>query len=73
MNEIHSLFREEKQMKAFVTGSTGLLGSNLVRLLKAIRELGATFRPFEETLRDEVAYYRSEVEDRSNHEIHNVR
>jgi dihydroflavonol-4-reductase len=27
---------------------------------KAIRELGATFRPFEETLRDEVAYYRSE-------------
>ena len=28
---------------------------------KAMRELGATFRPFEETLRDEVAYYRSQA------------
>jgi dihydroflavonol-4-reductase len=25
---------------------------------RAVRELGATFRPFEDTLRDEVAWYR---------------
>jgi len=33
MNEVHSFYRKEIPVKAFVTGSTGLLGNNLVRLL----------------------------------------
>lgn len=61
-------------MKAFVTGSTGLLGTNLVRELvargwevkalarsaeKAEAELGVRFRPLRETLHDEVSWYRT--------------
>jgi dihydroflavonol-4-reductase len=54
---------------ARLTGSTALVTRAGVRLLhaknavqsdKAIRELSATFRPFEETVRDEVAWFRSQ-------------
>jgi dihydroflavonol-4-reductase len=36
-----------------------LLAGNIVTMDKAVRELGATVRPFEDTLRDEVAWYRA--------------
>jgi dihydroflavonol-4-reductase len=42
------------------TGIRTLLHQRTTRSAKAIRELGITFRPLEETLRDEVAWYRSE-------------
>jgi dihydroflavonol-4-reductase len=31
---------------------------------KAVRELGVTFRPLEETLRDEVAWFRAHTPER---------
>ncbi len=51
-----------------ITGQSVLVSRESVHILhlkhtvvsdKAIRELGATFRPFEETMRDEVAWYRN--------------
>jgi dihydroflavonol-4-reductase len=47
--------------KALVTlaGVRTIHGKNEVDSTKAIRELSATFRPFEETVRDEVEWFRS--------------
>ena len=47
--------------KALVTlaGVRTLHAKNAVRSDKAVRELSATFRPFEETVRDEVAWFGS--------------
>jgi dihydroflavonol-4-reductase len=47
--------------KALVTlaGVRTIHGKNEVNSAKAIAELGAAFRPFEETVRDEVAWFRS--------------
>lgn len=54
------------EARSRVTGAESAVTVNNVRILhaavqvrsdKAKRELGATFRPFEETLRDEVAWY----------------
>jgi dihydroflavonol-4-reductase len=54
---------------ARLTGGTALVtlagirtlhAKNAVRSGKAIQELSAAFRPFEETLRDEVAWFRSQ-------------
>ena len=56
------------QTWARLTGGTALVtlagvrtlhARNAVRSDKAIRELSATFRPFEETVRDEVAWFRN--------------
>lgn len=53
---------------ARLTGSSTLIAVEGIRTLnnpiyttsaKAVRELGVTYRPLEETLRDEVAYYRA--------------
>jgi hypothetical protein len=50
-----------------VTGATALVTPEAIRTLqedydmssaKAMRELGAAFRPLEETLRDEIAWFR---------------
>lgn len=41
-----------------VDGAESLLHNGQVKSDKAIRELGAEFRPFEQTLRDEVAWFR---------------
>ncbi|HEV2690069.1 MAG TPA: SDR family oxidoreductase [Bryobacteraceae bacterium] len=47
--------------KALVTlaGVRTIHGKNEVNSAKAIRELGASFRPFEETVRDEVQWFRT--------------
>jgi dihydroflavonol-4-reductase len=47
--------------KALVTlaGVRTIHGKNEVNSAKAIRELAASFRPFEETVRDEVAWFRT--------------
>lgn len=42
-----------------VAGIRTMRGRNNVDSSKAIRELGATFRPFEETIRDELAWFRA--------------
>lgn len=41
-----------------VNGAESLIQNIQVKSDKAIRELGATFRPFEETLKDEIAWFR---------------
>ena len=38
--------------------------SRRVSSAKALRELACTFRPFEETLRDEIAWYRAQLAGR---------
>jgi dihydroflavonol-4-reductase len=55
------------QFVSRVTGAPALVAPEAIRTLqedydmsspKAVRELGVTFRPFEETLRDEIAWFR---------------
>ncbi len=56
------------EMHSRVTGRPALLSREIVQIMryqlqvvsdKAMRELGVRFRPVEETLRDEVEWYRS--------------
>ncbi len=47
-------------------GIRTMVARKFVSSEKAVRELGATFRPFEETLRDEVAWFRASGLARAN-------
>jgi dihydroflavonol-4-reductase len=47
-----------------VKGLCTLRHPHLTNSAKAVRELGATFRPFSETVRDEVAWYREHQPER---------
>jgi dihydroflavonol-4-reductase len=49
---------------ASVAGVRTLLEMHRTSSAKAVRELGVTFRPFKETLRDEVAWFRANTPER---------
>jgi hypothetical protein len=49
---------------ATVAGVRTLLEMHATSSAKAVRELGVTFRPLEETLRDEVAWFRAHTPER---------
>ena len=64
-----------EELRARCTGGTQLVSREAIRLMrarhtvssaKAQRELGATFRPFEETARDAVAWQVAHGNDRSS-------